>query len=215
MKKNDSESHKRRLSVFLIIAAIFMSIQISAQNAELFGFSGFTFADKFPISGGAGKIYNGHTYGGSLGYNLWGLYLIELSYTRQNTTVDAYSLYLPIDVYEKASVNYIFAGGNRIIPLDEKFSLLTGFKAGAFILGFSNNNFENVTRFAVGVNAGFRYLLTPNVGLRAQGQLYFPITDVGANLWWSSGSGVDVGVSSYTPLLQFGFTGGLYFVINQ
>lgn len=218
MKTNKSETGKKaRFAAIAFVAAALLIAGSSsfAQKAELFGFSGYTFADKFPISGGEGKIYDCHTYGGSLGINLGDYYQIELSYTRQNSFVDAYSQYLAVDVYEKASVNYIFAGGNRLFPLDENFTVYTGAKLGAFILGFKEDNYDNVSRFAVGVNAGMKYMLSPVAGIRVQGQLYFPITDVGANLWWSPGSGVDVGVSSYTPVLQFGFTGGIFFVLNK
>lgn len=191
------------------------SLIVNAQNFEIHVHSGYSFADKFPISGGSGKMEAGHTYGGSLGYQLGEYYMIEASYIRQDADVKAYSNYLAIEVDEPVSVSYIFAGGNRLIPLDEKFNLFSGGRIGAFLLNFKNSTYENTTRFAVGVNAGFKYYITPQLGIRAQANLNFPITDVGANLWWSPGSGVDVGVESYTPLLQFGFTGGLVFVINQ
>lgn len=71
-----------------------------------------------------------------------------------------------------------------------------------------------MTRFAVGLNVGGAYYFTEQLGLRIQANLNAPVTDIGANLWWSPGSGIDVGVSSYTPVLQFGFTGGLVVRLN-
>jgi hypothetical protein len=59
------------------------------------------------------------------------------------------------------------------------------------------------------INGGVKYFFTPGVGQRLQADLTFPVTNVGGSLWWSPGSGTSVGVSSYVPFLQFGFTGGL------
>jgi hypothetical protein len=74
---------------------------------------------------------------------------------------------------------------------------------------------DNITKFAAGISGGFKYALNNNIGLRLQANLNFPIIDAGASLWWSPGSGVDVGVSSYTPIMQFGFTGGLVFMLAK
>lgn len=204
-----------RFRLFSLLLVLGMcSSPVFSQHLEIFVHSGYSFADKFPIDGGRGKMEAGHTYGGSLGYQLGEEYIIEVSYMRQDADVKAYSTYFSLDVNEPVNVSYIFAGGNRLFPIDEKFNLFTGARLGAFLLNFKDSSYDNITRFAVGVNAGLKYLITPQLGIRAQANLNFPITDVGANLWWSPGSGVDVGVESYTPLLQFGFTGGLVFVIK-
>ena len=105
-------------------------------------------------------------------------------------------------------------GSNRIVPISESFEVFGGLKIGGVTYASKGNGFNNVTKFAVGISAGMSYFFNPRVGLRVQANLNFPIIDVGANLWWSSGSGVNTGVSAYSPILQFGFLGGLVFKLN-
>lgn len=201
----------------VIVIAIFSFIAASsvmAQQLELFVHSGYTFGDKFPLSGGRGKIYDGHTYGGLLSVDISDFYAIELAYSRQDSRVLAISDYLGLDVDEKVSVNYILAGGNRLMKVNEKVTLFSGLKLGAVIIASKKDAFDNVTKFAVGLNAGAKYFMTEKLGLRVQANLNFPVTDVGGSLWWSPGGGLDAGVSSYTPVLQFSFTGGLVFKIK-
>ena len=100
------------------------------------------------------------------------------------------------------------------MKVNEKVTLFSGLKLGAVIIASKKDAFDNVTKFAVGLNAGAKYFMTEKLGLRVQANLNFPVTDVGGSLWWSPGSGLDAGVSSYTPVLQFGFTGGLVFKIK-
>ncbi len=200
--------------ILLAILSFVATGAVVAQQVELFVHSGYTFGDKFPLSGGRGKIYDGHTYGGLLSVEISDFYAIELAYSRQDSRVLAISDYLGLDVDEKVSVNYILAGGNRLMKVNKKVTLFSGLKLGAVIIAAKKEAFENVTKFAVGLNAGAKYFMTETIGLRVQANLNFPVTDIGGSLWWSPGSGLDAGVSSYTPVLQFGFTGGLVFRIK-
>jgi hypothetical protein len=52
-------------------------------------------------------------------------------------------------------------------------------------------------------------MITEQLGLRFNLSLNLPITEVNANLWWSSNSGTSVGLSTATPIAQFGLNGGL------
>lgn len=195
----------------IVLFIVSMAFSAGAQSLEIFGFSGYTFGDKFPISGGSAKIYDGHTYGGNLSYNLSETYAVEILYSRQDSRVTAFSSYLNLDVDEPMATSYIMAGSNRLIPLSEKAVFFSGLKLGAVIFSSKDDAFDAVTKFAAGFNGGFKTTFTENLGIRVQANLNFPITDVGASLWWGSGSGTSVGVSSYTPIIQFGFTGGLVY----
>lgn len=203
----------KKITLLLLLTAAGLFSQ--AQTITVFAHSGYTFGDKFPISGGRGKIYDGHTYGGLLGIQLTDQYVLEVSYSRQDTRVLAISPYLTMNVDEPISVSYIMGGINRQLMLSEQAAVFGGLKFGAGLFNSKKDAFENVTRFAVGLNVGGAYYFTEQLGLRIQANLNAPVTDIGANLWWSPGSGIDVGVSSYTPVLQFGFTGGLVVRLNQ
>jgi len=197
----------------LLIALVIVSLGAYSQNIKIFAHSGYTFGDKFPIYGGSGKIYDGHTFGGSLAYQISPVYEIELSYTRQDSRITVYSPGY-VDINSMASTNYYFIGSNRIVPISESFEVFGGAKIGGVTYASKANDFNNVTKFAVGISAGMSYFFNPKLGLRVQANLNFPVIDVGANLWWSSGSGVNTGVSAYSPILQFSFTGGLVFKLS-
>lgn len=197
----------------LFIFFILVSISSIGQDFKVFVHSGYTFGDKFPIYGGSGKIYDGHTYGGSLSYTLSPVYELELSYTRQDSRITVYSPGY-VDINSTASTNYFFIGTNRIVPVSESFEVFGGAKIGGVTYASKGNGFNNVTKFAVGISAGMSYFFNPNLGLRVQANLNFPVIDVGANLWWSSGNGVNTGISAYSPILQFGITGGLVFKLS-
>ncbi len=203
---------KHFLITFLLLSGF---LAVNSQSIDVFAFSGYTFADKFPISGGSAKIHGGHTFGGSVSYNLSEYYAFEILYSRQESRATAYSSYLNIDTDEPISVNYILAGGNRLAPISDQASFYGGVKLGAVVYAAKLNTRDNITKFAAGLSGGFKYALNNNIGLRLQANLNFPIIDAGASLWWSPGSGVDVGVSSYTPIMQFGFTGGLVFMLAK
>ncbi len=196
------------ITAFIIHLSVF---SVMSQPLEIFGFSGYTFADKFSISGGQAKIYDGHTYGGAIGFNLNEAYAIEILYSRQDNRVTAFSNFLNLDVDEPVSTTYILIGSNRLIPLSEQTVLFSGMKLGAVTFNSKDDAFDNVTKFAAGISGGIKLAFTDNLGLRLQANLNFPITDVGASIWWDSGGGTSAGVSTYTPIVQFGFTGGLVY----
>lgn len=200
----------------LLIAILFTQpLQLTAQTFDLFGFSGYTFGHRFDISGGRARISDGHTYGGSLSYIVNELYAFELLYSRQNGRASARSVTSGIDVDEEVSVNYILAGSKRMHKISEKARVFGGLKLGVVIFDPVKDSFDPITRFAAGISGGIKYFLTDKAGIRLQSGLNFPITNIGASLWWSSGGGTSVGVSSYTPIVQFSFTGGVFYRISK
>ncbi len=198
----------RLLLSFLLSLSVFL---LNAQSLDLTVFSGYTFADKLPIEGGRAKIYGGHSFGTALTYYLNSHYSVELFYNRIESRVTVSSDLLGSDIDERISTNYILAGSNRILPLNDRASILGGLKIGAVVFAPYKNDANNNTYFAAGINGGFQYLFTDKVGIKLQANAMFPITDVGASLWWSAGSGPEVGVSSGSSLIQIGLNGGLVF----
>ncbi|MBZ0243304.1 MAG: porin family protein [Bacteroidales bacterium] len=203
---------KRQL---LLIVMIIASLSAYSQGFKVFAYSGYTFGDKFPVYGGSGKIHGGQTFGGSLAYEINPLYEIELSYTYQNSRVVVQSQASGLDINSMASINHFLIGTNRIMPISEKSEAFGGAKIGLVYFASNADDFSNITKFAIGLNAGISYFFNPRLGLRLQANLHFPVIDVGANLWWSSGSGVDAGISTYSPIIQFGFAGGLVFKLTS
>lgn len=187
------------------------SIALNAQSYEISAYSGFTFADRFNINGGSGRVDEGFSYGASFSYLPVEDYSIDLIFTRIETRGRATSTGLGVNINEDISVNYILAGGSRIVNFNEKAAFYSGLKIGAVVISSKRDAFYDITRFAAGFNAGFKFLFTNQIGIKAQANLFLPITDVGGYLWWSPGTGTSIGVTTATPILQVGFLGGAYF----
>lgn len=198
---------------FLLSTLLLLTSMLSmAQSIQFTPFAGYTFADKFNIGGGTARIGDGFAYGGILSLFAGKYNALDLTYSRQGATGSAYSTYQNINVSGPVNVNYIFAGGTRHIPISDEAMFFTGLNLGVGFL--SSDGFKSVTKFAAGMNGGIKYFLNDRIGLRLQANLNFPVTDLGASFWWDPSSGTSVGVTSYVPVLQFGFTGGLIFKLK-
>lgn len=199
----------------LICFLLFVTAMHSkAQNIEITPFAGYNFADRFSIHGGNARIGDGFSYGGTISIITESDKTIEMSYLRTEMTVSAYSSYWNFDFSDPSSSNYILLGGSQLFPVNDKFVPYAGAQAGMLILASRNDTYDNIIKLAFGIDAGLKYYLSERIGLRLQANLNFPLTDVGANLWWSSGGGTSVGAGGSIPFVQFGFTGGLIFKIK-
>ena len=199
--------------VWLLILGVFILgvTDLSGQALEIRSHSGYTFAHRFPFENGRARIFGGFTYGASLEYDFSNVFGIEFLFIRQETRVTAQSTTPVIDVDEPAVVTYYLLGSNRIKSISNSAKLYGGFKAGGVVMSAKQDAFDPIFKFAAGMQGGVKYKLTDQVGLNAQANLNFPIMNVGAALWWSSGSGTSVGVTSSTSIVQFALLGGIYY----
>ncbi len=205
----------QNLKLLAFILFVGGAASLNAQTIEAFAFSGYTFRNSFNITGGEASFDDGHTFGGSVDFVLNPNYAIELYYSRQQTRAEARSIFFNENYSNDASISYIMLGGQRIFPAsDEDFQYYGGLRLGVVILASDENRFTDVSRFAVGPNAGIKYFFNDLLGVRLAVNLNFPITDVGAGLYWSNGGGTQVGLSSYSPIAQFAFNGGLVLRFN-
>ena len=135
---------------------------------------------------------------------------IELTYMRQDATASAESMYSGfVNMSDPVSANYIYLGGSRLFPVNDKMTPFAGLNVGMGILGSKDNYFSNIEKLAFGLDLGVKIMVSDKVGIRLQSNFQMPVTNVGAGLWWSSGGGSSVGVTGNIPFVQFGFTGGL------
>jgi opacity protein-like surface antigen len=197
--------------ILLLSLALFTYLEGIGQNLELTPFTGYTFDHSFPLSGGRAKLGGGQTFGGMLGFRLRDNLEIETIYSYQSGTSTARSPAIKQEIRTDTQVHYMLLGANWLYPTSPQLTLFSGLKAGAGILSFPNSEFIDRTKFTVGINGGMKYFLTDNVGLRLQANLMVPISNVGANLWWSPGAGTSVGLSGWSSIIQFGLTGGIAF----
>jgi hypothetical protein len=199
--------------LLLPLILLVMIFDMKAQSIEITPFTGYTFDHSFPIVGGRARLGGGQTFGGMLNIPMSEFLEVELLYSYQNGTSNARSTAIQNTVITSTNANYAMIGANRLFPLSSQMALFSGLKAGAAILGFPEGDFNSISRFAVGLNGGMKYFVSDNIGIRVQANLMMPINNVGANLWWSPGAGTQVGVSGWSSVVQFGFTGGLIFRI--
>lgn len=96
-------------------------------------------------------------------------------------------------------------------PISQRSELMGGIKIGAVIFDPVERSFTSITRMAVGFNGSFNHYFTRKVGLNAGVNLLMPVLDVEGFVWWSPSSGLNVGLSSSTPFVQFSFVTGLSF----
>ncbi|GHB52555.1 outer membrane beta-barrel protein [Mongoliitalea lutea] len=197
--------------LLLLGILFFLLLESKAQNLEITPFTGYTFNHSLPIVGGRATLGGGQAWGGMLGFQLNDFTEVEVLYSWQGGTSTARSTAIQSNVNTRTNANYIMIGGNRLFPVSSQMAFFSGLKAGAGILAFPDGDFRDISRFAVGLNGGMKYFVSDNIGIRLQANLMMPISNVGANLWWSPGGGTQVGVSGWSSVVQFGFTGGLIF----
>lgn len=206
-----------RIRLSLAFALItFVTVTVTAQNIRINGFGGYTFQDRFPMGGSyggysynEGRIADGAHYGGSIEFELRKNTCLELLY--QNQPTEGYISgglfeYGPYDI----TANYIMLGGLGYKPFSEMVSGYGGINIGAAFLSGD----ANVTKFAVGGKLGLLINVTPVVGIKLGAQLLSPIQGVGGGFYFGTG-GASAGVSTYSTIYQFGFTGGLCFTLPR
>lgn len=207
--------NKMKKYYFVFILGLLTIGQVKSQELEITPFTGYTFDHRFPIFGGNARLGGGQSFGGMLGFQVNEFYEIEGLYSFQNGKSTARSTAIQNTVNTETNANYILLGANRLFSTSSQLTLFTGGKIGAGILAFPNADYNTISRFTVGFNGGVKYFLSENIGIRAQANLMVPISDVGANLWWSPGSGTSVGLSGWSSVIQFGFTGAVIFRISN
>jgi hypothetical protein len=205
---------KRKTTILATLMLMALTLTSIAQTVELTPFAGYTFRSTKNYSGGYTRINDGFTYGGALTIAPSPFNAIEISYYRYETTAEARTNYSGFMEFSgPVALNYMFIGGQRLFPANDKVTGFTGFNLGAGWMSSQNDKFSTMTKFAMGVDAGVKIMASERVGLRLQANLNFPITSVGGSFYVGTG-GTGIGMYGYVPILSFGFTGGLIFKIK-
>lgn len=206
----------KKLSFVLLLVAV--SFQVFAQgDIEVTGFGGYTFKNSFNIRGGKATIGDGGTFGGSLAFEVRDGIDLELYYSRQESTLSAKANYLGevINFRESGNVSYWMVGGTRNFQgMNPNMYFFTSVRLGGVTFSTKDNTPDSVSKFAASFGGGMKYFINDQMGIKLSGNMLFPIFDVGAGLWFGSG-GAGVGVSTWSPILQFNFNGGIFFRISK
>jgi len=202
--------------LLLLTALFFVIIQVKAQgDIEVTGFGGYTFKNSFNIRGGKATVGDGGTYGGSLAFGLRDNLDVEFYYSRQESTLSAFSSFDNINFRESGNVSYWMLGANRNFQaLNPNLYFFTAFRLGGVTFSTKDGTPDSVSKFAASFGGGMKFFINDQMGIKLSGNMLFPIMDAGASLWFGTGGG-GVGVSTWSPILQFNFNGGIFFRISK
>ena len=203
---------KKLILLFLIAIVTFGTAQQAEAQVKLNVFGGYTFQDQFNING----YYNGYSYqqgqidagahfGAALEFFMEKNSSVELLWQHQSTVGRFHTSaleYGPFDV----NVDYIMIGGVRYAPFSPVVSGYGGINLGMGLLGGEVTD----TKFAFGGKLGLLINASKSVGIKLGAQVLSPVQGAGGGFYLGTG-GAGAGVSTYSSIYQFGFTGGLCF----
>ena len=212
-----------KATIILLLMAIGISGAFAQKRVEITPFGGYLLGGSVKFYEGKLKINNGASYGGNLAIGMDKGYLIEIGYTRMDSKADwnAYNNYLiqypdtSIDI----ATNYLQIGGVRELILDNDAVR----PYGTFTLGTSwfhpkTDLGQDEWLFSITAGLGLKYFFSDRVGIRLQASLMLPMIFNGGGFYMGIGTGgasSGVYVSSYSPIVQGNFTGGLIFVLGD
>jgi hypothetical protein len=204
----------KKLLILSFLIGIFV-MEVRAQGVEITPITGYTFPASYRISSGTARLGDGQNWGGNLGFSLNEFMEIEVSYNYMATRATASSPLLNDRVDVRTQVHYAMIGANRLFPTSDAMTFFAGMKMGTGTLAFPDGEYRNITKFSLGLQGGMKYFATERIGIRLQANLMMPVLAAGGSLWWSPGGGTAVGVSTFSPIVQFGFTGGIIFRLQK
>jgi hypothetical protein len=194
-----------------------------AQKVQVNLYGGYVFDDKISsyysdIIYFDGKVKGGFQWGAGLEYLIRSEYGVELLYYRQDThaPINYQTLFEGGVENVDLGVNYIMLGGNRHKAFgDGNVDGYGGLLAGVGIVSGETSRFsETLTKFAWGIRLGCNIWAGEKVGVKLQAQLLSIAQGAGGGVYFGTG-GAGVGVSTYSTIYQFGFSGGLVFKLGQ
>ncbi|MBO9570863.1 MAG: hypothetical protein J7497_01425 [Chitinophagaceae bacterium] len=201
-----------------LLLLVLFSMGLIAANAQrgkkmITGYGGYAFQDRVEFSNAYGYVRDGGQWGVGLEFFFDETRTIDLTYTRMDTDLPLYSYSLGNQLnkgQEGLSVNYILIGISNYIPLhNSKIRPYGGLGIGVGILDGKDVD-VSYTKFAWNVKLGVLIPASPKVAFKIQTQLQTAVNGVSTGFYVGTGGG-GLGVSTYSSLYQFGFTGGLTF----
>jgi hypothetical protein len=202
----------KKLLLFLGIL-VCTAFHIRAQTVELAPFGGYVFGGTMQGQYGDVYIRQNAQYGAILSIAVSPSVDVDLLYNRSDTKaeINYYTNLVDNITYEEVplSINYMHIGFTKNFRVNKTVSPFTGFNLGA-CLWDPKEDYSAAWFFSMGINAGAKIYFNKVLGLRLQAQGMIPVQGSGFSMFIGT-SGTGGGVSVYSSLFQFGFTGGLIF----
>jgi hypothetical protein len=203
--------------LFTLLAVIIcLPFIVKAQRVEIVPFGGYVFPGYMSTDGGEVRFLGNAWYGGMISIAISRVVDIDLLYNRQDTKAEVnsndYYYYIQSgDV--PLSINYMHVGFTKNFRVNPTVSPFIGFNLGACLFA-PKEDYSDAWFFSMGMNAGAKVYFGKRFGLRLQAQLLVPAQGAGFTMFVGTG-GASSGVSVYSTLIQFGFTGGLIFRLGK
>jgi hypothetical protein len=207
--------------LLILVAALLCAPFFSkAQTVEITPFGGYVFPSTLNADNGEVQFLGNAQYGGMLSIGVSRVVDVDLIYNRIDTKADIYAYgnynYL-YDTEIPLSINYMHIGFTKNFRVKPIVSPFVSFNLGACLFDpkeTDNGTYQSAWFFSMGLDAGAKLYFTKRIGLRLQAQMLYPVQGAGMTMFVGTG-GSGGGVSFYSTMIQFGFTGGLIFRLGN
>jgi hypothetical protein len=203
--------------IALLAVILFLPCVIWAQRVEVTPFGGYVFGGTLNGDYGTVHIDDNAQYGGMISIAVSRVMDVDLIYNRSDTKsqVDYYysNGYQKQNLDIPLSINYMHIGFTKNFRVKPSISPFLGFNLGACLFA-PKEDYSDAWFFSIGFNGGAKFYLSNRIGLRIQAQGYVPMQGTAFTMFAGT-SGGGAGVSVYSTLFQFGFTGGLIFRLGK
>ncbi len=213
--------------LFSLALVICLNLTSQAQELRLNTYAGYVFADKVDSyysssSYFEGKIQENLRWGLGIEYKVDDNKAFELQYLRQDTQVpltylDDYFGGEVVNTEFDLAMNWIMLNGTNYIKVNETVEPFIGGGIGMAIFDVNNpdnGKSEGGTKFAWAIRGGSNFWVSEKVAVRVQANLMSAVQSVGGGIYFGTGGG-GAGVTTYSTMYQFGFEGGLVFLIPR
>ena len=200
--------------IFLLLLMLSISpALIQAQHVEITPFGGYVFPVTWNGSNGSIYFHGNAQYGGMVNIGVSRVIDVDLIYNRIDTKADPAIVGVTFDQLP-LSINYFMVGFTKNFRINDMVSPFLGLNMGACLLAPKSSEYYDYWFFAAGIQGGVKFYFSKVVGLRLQAQVMMPVQGQGFYFYYGSYGGGS-GYTFSSPLVDFGFTGGLIFRIGQ
>jgi hypothetical protein len=199
--------------IILILALSAIQMSTIAQKVELTAFGGYVFPGTWYGSNTSVYLKGGGQYGGQFSFAISRVVDIDLIYNRSDINIEATTYgynYLETPI----SINYMQVGFTKNFRVNPTVSPYLGMNIGTVLFYPKEGQYNDTWFFSAGIIGGAKIYFSERIGLKLQAQMYLPVQGAGFTMYFGSGGG-GTGVTMYSTLVQFGFTGGLVFRLGR
>jgi len=200
--------------IFTLFVIVLLSPALTqAQHVEITPFGGYVFPVTWNASNGSIYFHGNAQYGGMVNIGVSRAVDIDVIYNRIDTKADPAIVGVTFDQIP-LSINYFMVGFTKNFRVSDVVSPFIGLNMGACLLAPKSSEYYDYWFFAWGLQGGVKVYFSKYVGLRLQAQMMMPVQGQSFYFYYGTAGG-GTGYTFSSPLVDFGFTGGLIFRIGH